>query len=111
MKDPEAGDGARTLRFFAAGARVATTASYQLSYDGLARGRDGSRGRRTRCCDAACRWRTARAGDRGGSERCWVAASVGPYGAALADGSEYRGDYGMTVAAAARLAPTPAGRA
>lgn len=26
----------------------------------------------------------------------WVAASVGPYGAALADGSEYRGDYGLT---------------
>ena len=28
----------------------------------------------------------------------WVAASVGPYGAALADGSEYRGDYGPRVA-------------
>ena len=28
----------------------------------------------------------------------WVAASVGPYGAALADGSEYRGDYGRSVA-------------
>ena len=27
-----------------------------------------------------------------------VAASVGPYGAMLADGSEYRGDYGLTVA-------------
>jgi homocysteine S-methyltransferase len=27
----------------------------------------------------------------------WTAASVGPYGAALADGSEYRGDYGLTV--------------
>ncbi len=27
-----------------------------------------------------------------------MAASVGPYGAALADGSEYRGDYGLTVA-------------
>lgn len=28
-----------------------------------------------------------------------VAASVGPYGAYLADGSEYRGDYGLSVAA------------
>lgn len=28
-----------------------------------------------------------------------VAASVGPYGAALADGSEYRGCYGLSVAA------------
>jgi homocysteine S-methyltransferase len=26
-----------------------------------------------------------------------VAASIGPYGAVLADGSEYRGDYGLTV--------------
>jgi non-ribosomal peptide synthetase component F len=29
-----------------------------------------------------------------GVER-WVAVSVGPYGAALADGSEYRGRYGV----------------
>ena len=28
----------------------------------------------------------------------WVAASVGPYGAFLADGSEYRGRYGLSVA-------------
>ena len=28
----------------------------------------------------------------------WVAASVGPYGAVLADGSEYRGDYDLDVA-------------
>ena len=27
----------------------------------------------------------------------WVAASVGPYGAFLADGSEYRGRYGLSV--------------
>ena len=27
----------------------------------------------------------------------WVAASVGPYGAYLADGSEYRGDYDLDV--------------
>lgn len=32
-----------------------------------------------------------------GRER-WVAASLGPYGAALADGSEYRGRYGLSVA-------------
>jgi homocysteine S-methyltransferase len=28
----------------------------------------------------------------------WVAASIGPYGAYLADGSEYRGDYDLDVA-------------
>ncbi|WP_203230526.1 homocysteine S-methyltransferase family protein, partial [Segeticoccus rhizosphaerae] len=33
------------------------------------------------------------------SEPLFVAASVGPYGAALADGSEYTGDYGLDVAA------------
>lgn len=31
--------------------------------------------------------------------RAWVAASIGPFGAALADGSEYQGEYGLTVAA------------
>ena len=31
--------------------------------------------------------------------RRWVAASVGPYGAVLADGSEYSGDYGRSDAA------------
>jgi homocysteine S-methyltransferase len=37
--------------------------------------------------------------ERSGSptEQRWVAASVGPYGAALADGSEYRGRYGLSV--------------
>jgi homocysteine S-methyltransferase len=29
----------------------------------------------------------------------WVAASVGPYGAVLADGSEYRGRYGVSATA------------
>ncbi|MCZ6759166.1 MAG: homocysteine S-methyltransferase [Gemmatimonadetes bacterium] len=33
--------------------------------------------------------------NRAGRVRPVVAASVGPYGAALADGSEYRGDYGV----------------
>ena len=34
-----------------------------------------------------------------GGDGRWVAASIGPYGAALADGSEYRGRYGLSVAA------------
>jgi homocysteine S-methyltransferase len=64
--------------FFAAGAQVATTASYQapveLAASSVALAREGAE-------------------DYGG----WVAASVGPYGAVLADGSEYRGDYGLSV--------------
>ena len=39
----------------------------------------------------------ARPASRSARTQRWVAASVGPYGAALADGSEYRGDYGLTV--------------
>jgi homocysteine S-methyltransferase len=31
-----------------------------------------------------------------GSVRPLIAGSVGPYGAFLADGSEYRGDYNLT---------------
>ena len=34
----------------------------------------------------------------GRDKSSWVAASVGPYGAILADGSEYRGDYGLEIA-------------
>ncbi|GAA3080089.1 homocysteine S-methyltransferase [Streptomyces roseofulvus] len=33
----------------------------------------------------------------GTRRKVWVAASVGPYGAMLADGSEYRGRYGLSV--------------
>jgi len=39
----------------------------------------------------------ARAEMAGDGRARWVAASVGPYGAALADGSEYRGRYGRSV--------------
>ena len=41
--------------------------------------------------------RAARAEMAGDGRARWVAASVGPYGAALADGSEYRGRYGLSV--------------
>ncbi|MDZ5662101.1 homocysteine S-methyltransferase [Nocardioides sp. S-58] len=82
--------------FFAAGAEVATTASYQVSFEGF--GTEGvDRGeverllRRSVALAAAARDEAAPGG--------WVAASVGPYGAVLADGSEYRGDYGLDVAA------------
>ena len=36
--------------------------------------------------------------DEAGRPTAWVAASVGPYGAALANGEEYIGRYGLTVA-------------
>ncbi|GAA4660994.1 homocysteine S-methyltransferase [Amycolatopsis dongchuanensis] len=42
-------------------------------------------------------WSDVEARNRGGGQR-WIAASVGPYGAMLADGAEYRGRYGLSVA-------------
>jgi homocysteine S-methyltransferase len=85
--------------FYRAGAMIATTASYQASFDAFA-GRGISRDETAlllrRSVELA---KTARDDVSGGSpaNQLWVAASVGPYGAALADGSEYRGRYGLSV--------------
>lgn len=84
--------------FFRAGAAIATTASYQASFDGFAsRGTERREAARLlrRSVELAQAARAEVAGE--GGDR-WVAASIGPYGAALADGSEYRGRYGLSVA-------------
>ncbi|OHU97128.1 homocysteine S-methyltransferase [Mycobacterium talmoniae] len=79
--------------FRRAGAVIATTASYQASFDGFAaRGFD-------RVATTRLLQRSVQLARAGGPR--WVAASIGPYGAALADGSEYRGRYGLPVAALA----------
>ena len=81
--------------FFAAGAEVAITASYQVSESGfLAAGRTVAEAREA----LARSVRLARAAAAQFDGERWVAASIGPYGASLADGSEYRGDYGLSVA-------------
>ncbi|MFI6002639.1 homocysteine S-methyltransferase [Streptomyces sp. NPDC051366] len=77
-----------------AGAEVLITASYQVGYEAFAtHGHD-------RAATTALLQRSvalaARAADAADHE-VWVAASVGPYGAVLADGSEYRGRYGLSV--------------
>ncbi|MFD5136770.1 homocysteine S-methyltransferase [Streptomyces sp. NPDC058378] len=77
-----------------AGAQVLITASYQATFEGFARrgiGRAGAAELMAASVESA-----RRAGAETGRE-LWVAASVGPYGAMLADGSEYRGRYGLTV--------------
>ncbi len=77
--------------YFAAGARVATTASYQASREGFA-----GLGLDVAASDRLLRRSVAlarEAQDRCGAPDRWVAASVGPYGAVLADGSEYTGAY------------------
>jgi homocysteine S-methyltransferase len=84
------------LAFFRAGAMIATTASYQASFEVFATngiGRDDAVRLLRRSVELA---KIAR--DELGIAGRRVAASVGPYGAALADGSEYRGRYGLSVA-------------
>src|SRR4051794_22833295 len=79
--------------FAAAGAQVATTASYQATVEGFAAaGVDAAEARRLIASSVAL----AREGQGEG----WVAGSVGPYGAMLADGSEYTGDYVADVGVA-----------
>ncbi|GAA4381400.1 homocysteine S-methyltransferase [Nocardioides caricicola] len=76
--------------YFRAGAQVATTASYQASVEGL--GDDAARLIPLSVTIA----REVR--DSFDDPDLLVAASVGPYGAFLADGSEYRGQYGVPAA-------------
>jgi homocysteine S-methyltransferase len=87
--------------YFEAGARVAITSSYQASFQGfeqLGMDRQTSTRLLRRSVELAREAADSATPPSGhGAEQRWVAASVGPYGAALADGSEYRGDYGMTV--------------
>jgi len=89
--------------YFEAGADIAITASYQASFEGFAR--RGISGEGTvrllhRSVELAAEARDQFWRQSAGSasrQRPLVAASVGPYGAFLADGSEYRGNYGLSV--------------
>ncbi|MCE3275158.1 MAG: homocysteine S-methyltransferase [Propionibacteriaceae bacterium] len=84
------------LAYFTAGAQVATTASYQASLGGFARA-GISRAEAEQLIRRSVRLaEQARTCQEDGKDR-WIAGSVGPYGAALADGSEYRGDYNRSV--------------
>ncbi|MFE2048472.1 homocysteine S-methyltransferase [Streptomyces sp. NPDC059459] len=85
------------LAYFEAGADVAITAGYQATFEGFARRGIGPE----RAAELlALSVESARAAARRAraDRPLWVAASVGPYGAMLADGSEYRGRYGIGVA-------------
>jgi homocysteine S-methyltransferase len=88
--------------YFAAGADVATTASYQASFEGFARRGIDAAGAAQLMRDSVALAIAARqefwddAGDHDDRLPPLVAASVGPYGAMLADGSEYRGHYGLS---------------
>ena len=88
--------------YLAAGADCITTASYQASFPGFrARGFGDAEAAGLLKLSVALAveardefWRET-AGELRGRPRPLVAASVGPYGAYLADGSEYDGRYGV----------------
>jgi homocysteine S-methyltransferase len=82
------------LDFFLAGARVATTCSYQVSYEAFARVSMSPSEVDELLLSSVALARSARAAAGLSSEEAWVFASIGPYGASRGDGSEYTGTYG-----------------
>jgi homocysteine S-methyltransferase len=88
--------------YFKAGADCAITASYQATIEGFVKRGLSEREAialiqtSVRLAMAARDEFWAEASNQAGRPRPFVAASVGPYGAFLADGSEYRGKYGLT---------------
>ncbi|MEL6255975.1 MAG: homocysteine S-methyltransferase [Bacteroidota bacterium] len=80
-----------------AGARIITTASYQASFPGFREiGIEINEAsdlllRSVQLADEARETFTEEH-----DTQIWIAASIGPYGAYLADGSEYRGNYGIS---------------
>lgn len=88
--------------YFKAGADCAITASYQATIEGFAkRGLNESEAialiqKSVKLAMEARDEFWADKSNREGRPKPFVAASVGPYGAFLADGSEYRGNYGLS---------------
>lgn len=88
--------------YFEAGADLATTATYQATFATFERRGIDARGAAALMRDAVALAIAVRdefwsdASRREHRLRPLVAASVGPYGAMLADGSEYRGEYGLS---------------
>ncbi|WP_414148227.1 homocysteine S-methyltransferase [Erwinia sp. BNK-24-b] len=87
--------------YFAAGAQVAITASYQATPQGFAKrglNEADSLALIARSVELAIKARADYLAAAKQTTPLLVAGSVGPYGAYLADGSEYRGDYSLPQA-------------
>lgn len=87
--------------YFAAGAQVAITASYQATPQGFAKrglNEADSLALIARSVELAIKARADYLAAAKQPTPLLVAGSVGPYGAYLADGSEYRGDYSLPQA-------------
>jgi homocysteine S-methyltransferase len=88
--------------YFAAGADVATTATYQATFEAFGRRGIDARSAAQLMRDSVALAIAARdefwsdASNRIDRLPPLIAASVGPFGAMLADGCEYRGDYGLS---------------
>ncbi len=88
--------------YLLAGAKIITSASYQASFEGFAK-HGYTRQQAAELMQLSvtlaieARDEALKTGKVTGYPL--VAASVGPYGASLADGSEYRGDYGLSIEA------------
>ena len=88
--------------YFKAGADCAITASYQATVEGfMKRGLNEQEAvdlikKSVKLAIAARDEFWSDESNRVGRIKPFIAASVGPYGAFLADGSEYRGNYGLT---------------
>jgi len=88
------------LAYFRSGAQVAITASYQASIEGFAAvgvGRDEALELIRESVRLAQHARTRAVAEGVAGTPLVIAGSVGPYGAMLADGSEYRGDYDVSA--------------
>jgi len=89
--------------YLEAGADCIVSASYQATVQGFVRRGLSARQAVTllrHSVELACQARDAfwsAHGPRGDRRYPLVAASIGPYGACLADGSEYRGDYTLSA--------------
>ena len=81
------------LDFINAGAQIIITSSYQLSYTGCG-ARGWSEDETNQALIASTLLAKNAVIESGKSVK--VAASVGPYGASLADGSEYKGNYAVS---------------
>ncbi len=95
LDDPQAIVDA-SLAYLEAGAMCIATASYQASREGFARlGLSGAEADRLMLLSVELANR-ARDTFAARGKKPLVAASIGPYGAMLHDGSEYTGDYGVS---------------
>jgi len=84
--------------YFLAGAQVATTASYQASVEGMTAAGYAEQDARRLIARSVTLAKDVRDELADSGPGLLVAASVGPYGAFLADGSEYVGNYGVPPA-------------